>query len=132
MKKFGMFMLFCVLCLGAFAEVQESDLYYVNVKVLRAFTHRKGYYIIYRTSKMELAEAFIPYSWFKPADKRAKLDDTMGDIDPYLSLYTKDGKFDHVKVVLPLENPKDLTWGTLRYPYKYDESFNNETLELKF
>ncbi|MEL3909336.1 MAG: hypothetical protein P1P64_10080 [Treponemataceae bacterium] len=133
MKKLKFFVLFFVLSFGLFAEVKESELFYVRVKVVRAFMHQKGYYIVYRTSNMGLAEVSIPYSWFKPNDKRAHLVNSSGRIDPYLSLYTKNGEFNHIKVALPVDNPKDPIWGLLRAPSDYDSNFENvETIEFKY
>lgn len=132
MKKFGFFMLLCLLTFGVFADVKESDLYYVNVKVVRAFSHSKGYYIIYRTSSRNLAEVFVPFTWFKSGDGRANLKNSSGRIDPYLSLYTKNGEFDHINIVLPIENPTDLVWGTLRNPKEYDSKFDVETVQFKY
>lgn len=132
MKKLGIIALFAMLSFGLSADIVESDLYYVNVKVIRAFTHSKGYYIIYRTSGLGTAEAFIPYSWFKPGDKRAILKKASGRIEPYLSLYTKSGEFDHICVVLPIDNPKAGVWGTLRDPARYDASFDVESIEFEY
>lgn len=132
MKKFGIIAILFVLSFALYAEVGESDLYYVNVKVVRAFMHNKGYYVIYKTSMKDMAEVFIPYSWFKPGDNRAKLKNASGRIDPYLSLYSKNGQFHHINVVLPIENPSDLVWGTLRSPKDYDDKFNVETVEFKY
>lgn len=133
MKKFRFFALFFLLSFGLFADVKESDLYYVRVKIVRAFMHKNGYYIIYRTSDMGMAEVAIPYSWFKPNDKRAHLVKSSGRIDPYLSLYTKNGEFSHIKVALPTEDPKNSVWGLLRAPSDYDSKFENvETIEFKY
>lgn len=132
MKKFFALLILLGVTAGLVAEVTESDLYYVNVKIVRAFIHSKGYYIIYRTSGMDLAEAFIPYSWFKPGDKRAVLSKASGRIDPYLSLYTKNGEFDHIRVVLPTDDLKAPVWGTLRNPARYNDSFDIDSIEFKY
>lgn len=132
MKKLGFLALLLTVSFGLFAEVKESELYYVRVRVVRAFTHQKGYYVIYSTPNMGLAEAFIPYSWFKPGDKRAVLTNTTDRIDPYLSLYTKNGEFDHIKVALPLTSPKSSVWGWLRTPAEYDSKFDVETIEFQY
>ena len=132
MKKIGFLAILFALSFGLFAEVKESDLYYVRVNVVRAFMHSKGYYIIYRTSGMDLAEVFIPYTWFKPGGKRAVLVNTTDRIDPYLSLYTKNGEFDHIKVALPTTSPKSAVWGILRYPTEYDSKFDVEKIEFKY
>ena len=106
MKKIGFLAILFALSFGLFAEVKESDLYY--------------------------AEVFIPYTWFKPGDKRAVLVNTTDRIDPYLSLYTKNGEFDHIKVALPTTSPKSAVWGILRYPTEYDSKFDVEKIEFKY
>lgn len=132
MKKLGVIAFLFTLTFGLFAEVKESDLYYVNVPIVRAFMHTRGYYIIYRTPKNSLGEVFVPYEWFKPNDKRARLRNSSGRIVPYLSLYTKAGEFDHINVVIPIENPTDLVWGFLKSPSQYNDKFDIETIEFTY
>lgn len=132
MKK-NLFIAFLFLfSFGVFADVKESDLYYVSVRVVRAFHHSKGYYIVYRSKSNELAEVYIPYKWFKSDDGRAKLKNCSDRIDPYISLYTKNGEFDHINVALPIENRSDPVWGFLRSPQKYDEKFDIETIQFVY
>lgn len=132
MKKFGMMLFLLTLIFGSFADVKESDLYYVQAPIVRAFMHRKGYYIIYRTSTKNLSEVYIPFSWFKPGDGRAHLKNSTGRTTPYLSLFTKDGTFHHINIVLPVENPRDAVWGLLKNPGAYDDKFNVETVEFQY
>lgn len=135
-KKFKLFVIaFLVFSIfvsvALWAEIKESELYYVNMQILRIYTHSKGYYIIYRKSGLESGEAFIPYSWFKPQDGRAVMGNHDGRITPYLSYYTKNGEFDHIKLVIP-KDPKHLIWGTLKNEHKYDDSFDIEALDLDY
>ncbi|PIE98754.1 MAG: hypothetical protein CR988_01935 [Treponema sp.] len=132
-KKKFVFVLFLIsiFCTAIFAEVKKSELYYVNVKILRIFTHSKGYYVIYRRAGLKTGEAFIPYEWFSIRDGRAKLEKASGRIDPYMSLFSKNGEFDHVKLYVP-SSPKSPEWGNLRNQSEYDDKFNIEALELKY
>lgn len=113
-------------------KVEEANVYYVNVQILKIFAHPKGYYVIYKKSGLKHDEVFIPHSWLSPSDGRGKMELVNGRINPYLSFYIKDGKFDYIKIAAP----KDLTspiWGTLQSPANYDANFEGvETLELKF
>ena len=113
-------------------KIEEADVYYVNVQILKIFVHPKGYYVIYRKSGLKHDEVFIPSEWLNPSDGRGKMELVNTRINPYLSFYIKDGKFDHIKIAAP----KDLTspvWGTLKYPADYDSKFAGvESLELKF
>ena len=49
-------------------KIDEADVYYVNVQILKIFTHSDGYYIIYRRAGLKHAEVFIPKSWLDPKD----------------------------------------------------------------
>ena len=113
-------------------QVREAELYYVNVQIIKAYQHNQGYYIIYRRPNMQTAEAFIPHKWFSPADGRGQVKRINTRVSPYMTVFTKDGKFEYVKVSLPVNNPQHPVWGFLSNPSEYDGKFNNETVELKF
>ncbi|AIN94699.1 hypothetical protein [Treponema putidum] len=139
MKKSILSLVFLVLIFSLFMivpafsqKVDEADVYYVNVQILRIFTHSDGFYVIYRRAGLKHAEVFIPKSWLEPKDGRARMELVNTRVNPYLSFYIKDGKFDHIKIAAPrdLGNP---VWGTLKAPNEYDSKFEGiETLELKF
>lgn len=114
-----------------FSDISESDLYYVNRPIIRVFTHRLGYCVIYRTSNLGMAQACVPYSWFKPQDGRAQLQLVSGRIDPYISLYTRDGAFDHVKLALP-KSEQHSVWSFLKAPSDYDHLFDIEEITFEF
>ena len=111
---------------------KEAELYYVNVPIVKAYQHNDGYYIIYRRANMQTAEVFIPHKWFSPADGRGEVRRINAKINPYMSIFTKEGKFEFVKVSLPVNNPSHPVWGFLPNPSEYDGKFNNETIEIQF
>ncbi len=139
MKKSILYLIFVVLIFSFFAitpafsqKVDEADIYYVNVQILKIFAHSKGFYVIYRRAGLKNAEVFIPKSWLEPADGRARMELVNTRVNPYLSFYIKDGKFNKIKIAAPrdLENS---VWGALKAPNEYDAKFEGiETLELKF
>lgn len=139
MKKSILSLVFLVLIFSLFAivpafsqKLDESNVYYVNVQILKIFAHSKGFYVIYRRAGLKHAEVFIPKSWIEPQDGRAKMELVNTRVNPYLSFYIKDGKFDHIKIAAPrdLGNP---VWGALKAPNEYDGKFDGvESLELKF
>lgn len=138
MKKSLLRFVFLILIFGVFIipsataqKIDEADIYYFNVPILKVFVHNKGYYVIYRRADLKTEEAFIPHKWFLPSDGRAQLQKINDRINPYLAVYVKAGKFDFTKLVLP-KNPKNPVWGILNNASQYDDSFNNEALELKF
>lgn len=129
-------MLACfILLFGIFAALpaaaEESDLYYVNVQILKIFPHPLGYYIIYRRAGLKTGECYIPQKWFDRRDSRAVLNLTSFDINPYMSIIMKAGKFDHVQIVAP-RNIQNVAWGTLDNPTEVSAKFNVETIPLEF
>lgn len=139
MKKSLLYTAFIVLVFSLFTaipafsqKVEEADVYYVNVQILKIFAHQKGYYVIYRRAGLKNAEVFIPGTWLSPADGRAKMELVNTRVNPYLSFYIKEGKFDHVKIAAPRDINSPI-WGTLASPSDYDSKFEGvEALELKF
>jgi len=112
--------------------VKEAELYYVNVQIVKAYQHNDGYYIVYRRANMQTGEAFIPHKWFSPKDGRGEVRRINARISPYMSVFTKDGKFEFVKVCLPVNNPQHPVWGFIQNQSDYEGKFSNETLELEF
>lgn len=137
MKKVFFYLIVSILVafasLPAYSQkTEEADLYYVNVQIVKAYQHTKGYYIIYRRANMQTGEMFIPHSWFSPQDGRGEVRRINARISPYMSVFTKNGKFEFVKVALPVNNPQHSVWGLLQNPSEYDGKFANETVELEF
>ncbi len=114
------------------AKTEEADIYYVNARIIKIYSHPKGYYVVYKRAGLKKGEVFIPAEWFAAADGRATITRVNTRVAPYLSFFIRDGKFERVKVsaAQDLRHP---TWGTLKVPKKYDEKFEGvEALELKF
>lgn len=138
MKKSLLRFVFLIFVFGAFIavplsaqKIEQSDVYYFNVPIVKVFVHSKGYYVIYRKPDLKSEEAFIPHKWFSPSDGRAMIQTINNRVNPYLSVYLKGGKFNFAKLALP-ENVKHPIWGMLKSPKEYDDKFNNESIELKF
>lgn len=110
----------------------EAELYYVNVQIVKAYQHNDGYYIVYRRANMQTGEAFIPHKWFSPQDGRGEVRRINTRVTPYMSVFMKNGKFEFVKVCLPVNNPRHPVWGFIQNPAEYEGKFSNETLELQF
>lgn len=128
---FSVFFLFSVPSVFS-QKIDEADIYYVNVKIVKIFPHHKGLYVVYRRAGAKLGEAFIPYKWFEPADGRGKLQYINTMVNPYMSFFIRDGKFEFVKVSAP-NYAGDPTWGILKEPREFDDKFEGvETLELQF
>lgn len=113
------------------AVAEESDLYYVNVPILKVFPHKLGYYVIYRKGNLQAGEAFVPLKWFDRSDLRAIMHKSTDDINPYFSYITKNGEFDHIRLHVP-QNIKHPAWGVLQSGSTYDEKFNADTFKLEY
>jgi len=109
----------------------NTDLYYVNVQIIKAYQHNDGLHIIYRRRNMQTGEAFVPFKWFSPKDGRGEIRKINARISPYMSLFMRDGKFEFVKVSLPMNNPQHPVWGFIQNNAEYEGKFNHETLELE-
>ncbi len=135
MKKTILLVTAFVLVFGVFAAIpaaaSDSELYYINVPILKIFPHKLGYYVIYRRAGLKTGEAFIPHKWFDRRDSRAVLNLTGQNINPYLTIMMRNGKFDHVRVVA-MKDTMHGTWGTLADNAIDDSKFNIETLNLEF
>lgn len=135
MKKKLLVLISLVLSIGLFAALpaaaEESDFYYVNTPILKIFPHRLGYYIMYRRTNSEIAEAFIPLKWLQPGDQRAVLNLTKANITPYLTFVLKKGEFDHVRITAAMDTNHP-TWGVLTSGAQYNDKFGIEKLDLKF
>lgn len=116
MKKCTLLALTMILVFGIFAAIpaaaDESDMYYVNVQILKIFPHRLGYYVIYRRAGLKTGEIYIPKEWIDPRDGRAILNLVPSDINPYLTFVTKGGEFDHVRISAP-RDIHHTVWGSM-------------------
>ena len=119
-----------VLGLIAFAVVAETSTYYpVRLDVVKVYSHAEGYKVLYRKGALDVAEFYIPITWFVSGGK-AELIKGNDTSNPYAILYYKDGKFDHLKLYV-LMNYKDPSWGQL----SQDEGrgkFESQDLKIQY
>ncbi len=135
MKKSSLAIIALTLILGLFAVVPavaaDSDLYYVNVPILKIFPHKLGYYVIYRRAGLKTGEIYIPHAWFDRRDSRAILNLTEQNVTPYLTIVTRNGEFDHIRVVAK-KNIQHNTWGTIGQNALNADRFNVEKLNVEY
>lgn len=113
------------------AAAEESDMYYVNVQILKIFPLHEGYYVIYRRSGLKTGEAYIPKAWLDRRDQRAVLNLTDQNVSPYLSIMFKEGEFNHVRIVAS-KDIRDPTWGSMVERNDQSDKFKIEKLDLQF
>jgi len=122
-----------ILCLlvavGLGATAENSAYYPVRVSVLKVFSHAQGYEVLYRKGLAGTAAVFIPVTWFVPGGK-AELVQATDPAYPYLVVFYKEGKFDHLRLYVQA-SLKDPSWGTLD-PKAGEGKFNSEDIKLEF
>jgi hypothetical protein len=114
---------------GVAVFADDSPYYPVTVSVVKIFAHSDGYEVVYRKGQVDSAAAYIPIKWFVPGGK-AELIRAVGPSYPYLVVFYKDGKFDHLKLYVQ-SNLKDPSWGVLA-PDAGKGKFDSEDLKLEF
>lgn len=92
-------------------SAENSELYPVKVEVLKIFAHADGYKVVYIKGSTESASVYLPISWFVPGGKGELVRGT-DPAFPYLVVFYKQGKFDHLRLYAQLSY-KDDTWGQL-------------------
>jgi len=121
----------------AWSESVESEYYVKTVPIFKIYHHNEGFRVVYETQSLELKDTFIPYSWFKnpqlPEEGSWKAEVVYGDVPdyPYFNVYWKNGQFSHIRLFLRNKRTHP-SWGTLKDPNRYDDSFNIEAPVLEF
>ena len=101
-----------LLLLAAHASADEPRHYVRTIPLERVFMHSAGYKVVYRTSRLEIAETYIPAAWFgQRPDARGQLLFTNRRAAPYLQMYYLDGEFSYVRLVV--RGTAHPTWGLL-------------------
>jgi len=115
------------------APENESDLYYVNIPIEKVYNYKLGYVVVYRSGVNKLAEAYIPFEWFRFDQMKAQLIQ-LGDgkTRPCMSVFYKEGAFHSVRLYVA-KRTADLTWGSLPSYTDLDGRFEGvESLDIKF
>jgi hypothetical protein len=107
----------------------ESAFYPVRVDVVKVFSHGDGYKVVYRKGSADVSAVFLPARWFVPGGK-AELIRANDPSFPYMSIFYKDGKFDHLRLYV-LSDQRDLTWGVLA-PSEGAGKFSSDDLKIEY
>ena len=117
-------------------KFEESDYYYFSFSIEKIFTHRLGYYVVYRRGgSTQLARTYIPLEWFNSVGPGAKgeiIGLGTGSEWPSMIVYYKNGEFSHVRLRLR-QNRLHETWGVVPLDARMDEFFQGiEEVKLEF
>ncbi len=110
----------------------SSAYYYVNVPIEKIYPHRLGFVISYRKGGSSLGQSYLPIKWFEKSAGKGELIRLAGGTQwPYLSVFYKDGKVDHIRLFVreELSHP---SWGSLPSTAKIDDRFDVEELHLEY
>ncbi|MCX7025579.1 MAG: hypothetical protein NT080_13335 [Spirochaetes bacterium] len=114
----------------AITFIHESPYYPMRAEVIRVDQTSYGFRVIYRKGTASAAELYIPFEWFVPGGKAALI---TGDHPSYpnLVVFTKEGKFSHLRLYVRT-SVQDPTWGFLPSSPGLAEKFKVEEIKLEY
>jgi hypothetical protein len=121
---------FALLALVACALAAETSEYYpIKVDVVKIYSHGEGFRVVYRRGQFDVSDVFLPKRWFVPNGKAVMYRGT-GPAYPYMVVYYKEGKFDHVKLYVQ-DSMQHESWGYIE-PSEGRGKFEHEEIKLLF
>jgi len=121
--------LFVLIAVIASTLAADTSPYYpMRVDVVKVFSHSDGYRVVYRKGGADAGTVYLPARWFVAGGKAdiVRGDDTSF---PYMTVFYKDGKFDHLRLYV-LSNHSDQSWGILD-PSEGAGKFDSDDLKLE-
>jgi hypothetical protein len=114
------------------ANSNPKDAYYKSVPVIKVWMHQLGYMVQFWTSKSQIAEIYIPLTWFNQGPS-SKADIIYGNEPGYprLVIFWVDGKFDHINLYV-LDSYNSLTWGVLSQATDLTSKFDVQDVPKEF
>lgn len=132
MKKRILFVLLLLVAASIWVAVAEESLFYTKtVPIVKVYSHKLGYKVIYLKNDMNLGEFYVPFKWLQEPGGKGEVVYGEGKAFPYFSVFYKEGKFDHIRLYLESDRTAE-SWGTLNPKQDVNEKFNIDTLTLEF
>ncbi|MDR1866803.1 MAG: hypothetical protein LBQ77_00885 [Treponema sp.] len=135
MKKLGFSIILFAILAGIPLYAQEiqgtqSTFYYVDMPIERIYSHMRGFAILYRGQDWELEWAYLPIEWLSPSgeaeERQAPKIDLVnlapGNVWPHLTIFYKEGVFDHVRLYVRPERGHS-SWGFIERDIDLDDVF---------
>ncbi|MDR1058754.1 MAG: hypothetical protein LBL43_04320 [Treponema sp.] len=109
----------------------EAEVYPLTIPIERIYSYRKGYVVQYRKGINQVGRVYIPMDWFEGIAGKADLVTIpRGKSWPYMTLYYRDGAFDHVRLYVVRERSHE-SWGLVPLTSNIDDRFEGvEDLKL--
>jgi hypothetical protein len=112
-------------------ETTTSDLYYINVPIVRVLQHRDGYVVYYQKKAQGIGKTYIPKKWFAKTERKAYLDPLDGYMGSFLTIYYNQGEFQRVRLNLPTD-PRHAVWGGVYNGNDGAELFDIDTIDIVY
>ncbi len=114
-----------------FSQENKDDIYVKTVPIIKIYSHRLGYKIIYIKSNQEVGAIYVPIKWFTKAGGKGEI--VWGDDPdyPYFSIFWRNGKFDFIRIYVK-NNLSDPSWGVLEEGPDVEKYFDIEELNPDF
>lgn len=107
---------------------EESPFGVITIPVEKIYYHSKGYVVEYRKNGMGTERIYLPLSWFRQngntetTRKGELIKIKNGNVWPYISVYYRDGKTDHVR--LYVRDNAHQTRGAIPNSVNLDDKFD--------
>ena len=131
MKKIVVISLILLMVVAMFAFAEESTMFVKTMPIIRIYSHRMGFKVLYLKNNFTLGEFYVPLRWFDEAAAKGLLVKGLEAEYPYFSIFWKDGEFHSVKLYVK-ENLQHATWGTLGREEDVTGKFDVDSLVLEF
>jgi hypothetical protein len=119
-----------LLVIAAVGLAAETSAFYpVRVDVVKVYTHGEGFLVIYRKGSTEVGQCYLPAKWFVSGGKGELVRGEDSSL-PYMSIFYKDGKFDHLRLYVKADS-RDTMWGVLS-PQDGAGKFNFDDLKIEY
>jgi len=107
--------LILLVALSGFAQSTDNSLFVKTMSLIKIYTHQLGYKVLFLKNGAEIGEMYLPLTWFGQTAGKAQLIWGLGPEYPYLSMYYKGDKFDHLRLYVS-NDMMSSTWGVLQMP----------------
>lgn len=114
-------------------EFVESKINYRCIPIYRVLDQPEAYIVLYQKAQHSIGQVTIPKKWYAADGKKAKklqFRNVSDGILPYMTIFTRDGAFDHVLLSMPLSR-KSSYWAVAETGTKVEDA-DKETLELVY
>lgn len=126
---FGIAVLFSASAREYKNEFVESSVSYKNVTVYKVLDHKDAYIVMYAKGHREVGNIAIPKKWYKEHPSKLKFRVLPNGLQPFMSVYYKDGNFSYVILTMPTSRMA-AAWGVA--DSNAEVNADVDTLDIKY